>query len=101
MKGHDMAHCSPEITWVLELTGPELLLVSKGLTGTLKPNTGERRAAHELAVRIAEQRAKKAREMLEIAEGAQRVIGALEVPEDDAPPEPPRGPQKGTLSIKK
>lgn len=96
-----MAHCAPEITWILELTGSELVLVSKALTGSLKSNSGERRAAHMLAVKIAEQRAKKVREMLEIADGAVRVIGELEVPPDDAPEEPPRGPQKTVLSVKK
>jgi hypothetical protein len=77
-------HIVPVITWQLEITGPELVILSKALTGTLKANTGERRQAHELAVKLAEQRAKKVREMHEVAEGTLRVVSELPPPEEAA-----------------
>ena len=91
----------PEITWQLDLTQQELTLVSKGLTGTLK--AGDRRRAHELALRIAEHRARRLTEFAEVAEGALKVISELPVPdgedEDDEPP--PAAPERPLLHLKK
>jgi hypothetical protein len=63
-----MANISIKSLWALEVEGQELTLISKALSGALKP--GERKAAWELAKKIAEQRAKEARTLAEVAEGA-------------------------------
>lgn len=57
-----------KVSWYLELEGQEFTLVSKGLTGTLKP--GEKKAARELAMRLAEQRAQQVDTQLQVANGA-------------------------------
>ena len=90
----------PEMTWQLDLSTQELTLVSKGLTGTLK--LGERRRAHELALRIAEHRARRLMEFAEVAEGALKVISELPMPEgDEEDDETPPAPERPLLHLKK
>lgn len=62
-------------TWVVEFDSPELTLISKGLTGTLKP--GERKAAMELAKQLADMRAQKGGELVEVLNGAAARVNEL------------------------
>jgi hypothetical protein len=70
-------------SWVLEVDGREMTLLSKALTCTLKP--AERKPAHELAVRLAEMRLKESATNAAIAEGAFGVVSALPQPEGEEP----------------
>lgn len=64
-----------KVTYVMELEGQELTIISKALTGSL--SKAERKTAVALAKRMADQRAAQAATAHEIAGGALLKVGQM------------------------